>query len=298
MPIVNVNGIELYFEEQGSGEAVLLIPASWWPSDTWKVGVVPVLSRRYRTIIFDCRGTGRSSKPADGYTVKQFASDALGLLNHLGVTRCHAVGFALGSLIVQAMAIQRPDLVATLTMAAAGPGSKRLDGGQRELSPETMREISEMGFEEYIRSHIDNDGMAYNPEFYRQHRDLAAALANALWAGQSTVEISRLHEAARLSHPGRSTEGESAGAGALRRRRRRREARQHAGGDREEISAVDSGRGAGADPQHAAYDLLGRRRRGDRVAGFPGASSDQYEIGRIGLRVFNHKGHIEHKING
>ena len=199
MPTSNVNGIELYFEEQGNGEPVLLIPASWWPHNTWKVGVVPVLSQRYRTIIFDCRGTGRSSKPQGGYTVKQFADDALGLLQHLGVMRCHAVGFALGSLIVQAMAIERPDLVATLTMAAAGPGSKRLDGGRRDLSPETMREIHEMGFEKYIRSHIDNDGMAYNPDFYRQHRDLAAALADALWSGQSTVELFRLHEAARLS---------------------------------------------------------------------------------------------------
>ena len=199
MPTANVNGVDLYFEEQGSGEPVLLIPASWWPHNTWKVGVVPVLSQRYRTIIFDCRGTGRSSKPKDGYTVKQFADDALGLLQHLGVMRCHAVGFALGSLIVQAMAIERPDLVATLTMAAAGPGSKRLDGGRRDLSPETMREIHEMGFEKYIRSHIDNDGMAYNPDFYRQHRDLAAALADALWSGQSTVELFRLHEAARLT---------------------------------------------------------------------------------------------------
>jgi 3-oxoadipate enol-lactonase len=199
MPIASVNGIDLYYEEHGNGEPMLLIPASWWPSDTWKVGVVPVLSQRYRTIIFDCRGTGRSSKPVDGYTVKQFAADALGLLNHLGVKHCHVVGFALGSLIVQAMAIERPDVVASLTMAAAGPGSKRLDGRPRDLSPETMREIAEMGFEQYIRSHIDNDGMAYNPEFYRQHRDLAAALADALWSGQSTVELFRLHEQARLS---------------------------------------------------------------------------------------------------
>jgi pimeloyl-ACP methyl ester carboxylesterase len=183
MPIARVDEIEIYFEEQGSGEPVLLIPASWWPSDTWKVGVVPVLSRRYRTIILDCRGTGRSSKPTDGYAVQQFAADALGLLNYLDVKRCHAVGFALGSLIVQAMAIARPDLVATLTMAAAGPGSKKLDGTPRDLSRETMREIHEMGFERYIRSHIDNDGMAYNPDFYREHRDRAAALADALWSG-------------------------------------------------------------------------------------------------------------------
>ncbi len=199
MPTATINGIEIYFEEQGSGEAVLLIPASWWPGDTWKVGVVPALARRYRTIILDCRGTGRSGKPVNGYTVKQFAADALGLLTQVGVKRCHVVGFALGSLIVQAMAIERPEVVATLTMAAAGPGSKRLDGSPRDLSPDTMREIGEMGFEQYIRSHIDNDGMAYDPEYYRQHRDLAWALADALWSGQSTVEIFRRHEAARLT---------------------------------------------------------------------------------------------------
>ena len=173
MPTAKINGIDLYLEEHGSGEPILLIPASWWPHNTWKVGVVPVLSQRYRAIIFDCRGTGRSSQPNNGYTVRQFAEDALGLLEHLGVTRCHTVGFALGSLIVQAMAIERPDLVATLTMAAAGPGSKKLSGAPRDLSPETMREIGAMGFERYIRSHIDNDGMAYDPDFYREHRDQA-----------------------------------------------------------------------------------------------------------------------------
>ena len=173
MPTARINGIDLYFEEHGSGEPILLIPASWRPHNTWKVGGVPVLSQRYRAIIFDCRGTGRSSQPNNGYTVRQFAEDALGLLEHLGVTRCHTVGFALGSLIVQAMAIERPDLVATLTMAAAGPGSKKLSGAARDLSPETMREIGAMGFERYIRSHIDNDGMAYDPDFYREHRDQA-----------------------------------------------------------------------------------------------------------------------------
>jgi len=115
------------------------------------------------------------------------------------VPRCHAVGFALGGQIVQAMAIARPNLVATVTMAAAGPGSKTLSGGPRDLSPEATREIREMGFEQYIRSHVDNDGMAYNPKYYREHRDLATALASALWSGQSTVEQFRLHEQARLT---------------------------------------------------------------------------------------------------
>jgi len=191
--------VEIYYEEKGQGEAVLLVPPSWWPSDTWNVGVVPFLSKRFKTIIFDCRGTGRSDKPTSGYSVSQFARDCAGLLEHMHISRCHAVGFALGGQIVQAMAIERPDLAASLTIAAAGPGSKRLDGRPRDLSPEVTREIHELGFERYIRGHIDNDGMAFNPNFYRAHRDVASALSDALWSGQSTVEQFRLHEEARLT---------------------------------------------------------------------------------------------------
>ena len=83
MPTANLGDVSLYYEETGQGEPVLLVPPSWWPAATWNVGVVPVLSQRYRTIIFDCRGTGRSSKPKDGYTVQQFAQDGIALLSHL-----------------------------------------------------------------------------------------------------------------------------------------------------------------------------------------------------------------------
>lgn len=199
MSTADLGDLKIHYETQGDGDAVLLVPPSWWPSDTWNVGVVPVLAKKLRTIIFDCRGTGRSSKPNDGYTVSQFGKDCASLLEKLKVSRCHAVGFALGGQIVQALAIERSDLVATLTMAAAGPGSKRLDGGPRDLSPEAAREIGEMGFEQYIKRHINNDGMAFNPNFYREHGDVAAALATALWSGQTTVEQFRLHEEARLT---------------------------------------------------------------------------------------------------
>jgi pimeloyl-ACP methyl ester carboxylesterase len=199
MPIAKLGDIEMYYEEKGSGEAVLLVPASWWPSDTWNVSVVPFLSKRFRTIIFDCRGTGRTSKPKDGYTVAQFAEDGIALLEYVGVSRCHAVGFALGGQVVQAMAIERPDLVATLTIAASGSGAKTLGGGQRIVSPDTEREIRDLGFERYIRNYIENDSMAFSPEFYREHNDVVAALADAVWSGQSTAEMFRCHEDARLT---------------------------------------------------------------------------------------------------
>ncbi|MDE0028175.1 MAG: alpha/beta hydrolase [Deltaproteobacteria bacterium] len=199
MPLATLDGVDIYYEREGAGEPVLFVPASWWPLDPWKLQVVPALSRRWETIIMDCRGTGRSSQPDDGYTVTQFAEDCAALLAHLGITRCHVVGFAIGGQILQALAIARPDLVATLTMTATGPGSRNLSGAPREVSPETHAQIREMGFEQYIKSHVDNDGMAFNPTFYHANRAAAAALADALWSGQSTVEMFRRHERARLT---------------------------------------------------------------------------------------------------
>lgn len=199
MPIAKLDGVDIYYEREGAGEPVLFVPASWWPSDPWKLQVVPTLSRRWETVIVDCRGTGRSSQPDDGYTVTQFAEDCAALLAHLGITRCHVVGFAIGGQILQALAIARPDLVATLTMTATGPGSRNLVGAPREVSPETHAQIREMGFEQYIKSHVDNDGMAFNPTFYHANRAAAAALSDALWSGQSTVEMFRRHERARLT---------------------------------------------------------------------------------------------------
>ncbi len=199
MPTVPLKDLEIYYEVRGSGEPVLLVPASWWPSDTWNVGVVPYLSQRFKTIVLDCRGTGRSSKAAGAYNVTQFAEDCIGLLDHLGVTRCHAVGFALGGQIVQALALARPDLVATLTIAASGAGAKTLAGGPRSLSPDTEREIAALGFERYIRNYIENDTMAFSPDFYREHGDVVAALADAVWSGQNSVEVFRRHEDARLT---------------------------------------------------------------------------------------------------
>ena len=199
MPMAKLDGVEIYYERHGAGEPVLFVPASWWPSDPWKLQVVPTLSRRWETVIMDCRGTGRSSQPDDGYTVTQFAEDCAALLAHLGITRCHVVGFAIGGQILQALAIAHPDLVATLTMTATGPGSRNLVGAPREVSPETHAQIREMGFEQYIKSHVDNDGMAFNPTFYHANRAAAAALSDALWSGQSTVEMFRRHERARLT---------------------------------------------------------------------------------------------------
>src|SRR4029434_4330376 len=199
MSKARINGIEIYYEERGNGEPVLLVPPSWWRSDTWNVGVVPFLTKRFKTIIFDCRGTGRSDKPKSGYSVSQFAKDCAGLLEQLQISRCHAVGFALGGQIVEALAIARPDLVASLTIAAAGAGVKALEGKPRQARATDQEEIEKHGFERFIRGHIENDHMAFEPRFFRAHPEVVKALSDALWQRQTSPEQHRYHCEARLT---------------------------------------------------------------------------------------------------
>jgi pimeloyl-ACP methyl ester carboxylesterase len=197
MPTAKIGAVDIYYEEQGQGDPVLLAPPSWWPCDTWKVSVVPFLSKRFRAIVFDCRGTGYSSKPDNGYTIEQFAKDCAGLLEYLKVSRCHAAGFALGGQIAQALAIQRPDLVATLTIAAAGAGTKATDGGPRVIRNTDEEEIREHGFERFIRGHVENTHMAFNATFYDAHPEVVKALSDALWRRQMSPEQHRYHCEAR-----------------------------------------------------------------------------------------------------
>jgi len=197
MPSAKIGDIDIYYEEHGQGEPVMLAPPSWWPCDTWKVSVVPFLSKRFRVIVFDCRGTGYSSKPDNGYTIEQFAKDCAGLLEYLKVSRCHAAGFALGGQIAQALAIQRPDLVATLTIAAAGAGTKATDGGPRVIRNTDEEEIREHGFERFIRGHVENTHMAFNSTFYDAHPEVVKALSDALWRRQTSPEQHRYHYEAR-----------------------------------------------------------------------------------------------------
>lgn len=75
MPKARVGEIEMYYEEHGSGDPLLLIMGHAADSTTWMFQI-PDFAARYRTIAFDNRGVGRSDKPAGPYSIHQMADDA------------------------------------------------------------------------------------------------------------------------------------------------------------------------------------------------------------------------------
>ena len=124
MPLVKVNGIRIYYEEHGTGFPLLLIQGLGYPSGMW-FRQIPELSRRFRTIVFDNRGVGKSDKPDEEYSVALMASDASGLLRTLGIQKAHVVGVSLGGYIAQELALSQPDLVDDLVLMATSCGGPR-----------------------------------------------------------------------------------------------------------------------------------------------------------------------------
>lgn len=120
MPTARIGDIEMFYEEHGAGDPLLLIMGFATDSTAWLLQV-PEFAKHYRTIVFDNRGVGRSSKPAGPYTIHEMADDALGLLDHLGIRRTHVLGLSMGGMIAQELTLRHPARVQTLVLAATYP---------------------------------------------------------------------------------------------------------------------------------------------------------------------------------
>ena len=139
MPFHRVNGIQIYYEEHGSGYPVLLIQGLGYPSGMWFMQI-PTLSRRFRTIVMDNRGVGKSDKPDEEYTIARMASDAAGVLRLLGIPKAHVVGVSMGGYIAQELALNHPDLVDRLVLMATSCGSPRY----LELTKDLWDEVAKL----------------------------------------------------------------------------------------------------------------------------------------------------------
>ena len=127
MPVLRANGIQIYFEEHGSGEPLLLIMGWGGNAATWKPQL-PGLAERYRVILFDNRGAGRTSAPDEPYTIRQMAGDTLALLDVLAVPRAHVFGISMGGMIAQEIALEQPERIASLVLGCTSAGSAKAAG--------------------------------------------------------------------------------------------------------------------------------------------------------------------------
>src|SRR6266508_2389626 len=93
----NGSGIEIYYEDHGSGQPVVLIHGYPLNGHCWERQERVLLAAGYRVITYDRRGFGQSSKPATSYDYDTFAGDLKTLLDHLDLTGAVLGGFSMGT---------------------------------------------------------------------------------------------------------------------------------------------------------------------------------------------------------
>ncbi len=93
----NSGGIEIYYEDHGRGEPVVLIHGFPLSGHSWEKQVLPLLGAGHRVITYDRRGFGNSSRPAFGYDYDSLAQDLNVLMERLDLRGAALVGFSMGT---------------------------------------------------------------------------------------------------------------------------------------------------------------------------------------------------------
>lgn len=152
MPCLQTDSVRLCYRQHGARANPMVLLVHGWNCQLvhWPETLVRALTDAgYRVVTFDNRDSGRSThldhadvgtlehamaegrRIAAPYQIADLARDAIGVLDHLGQSGAHVVGFSLGGMVAQHMAITWPERVFSLTSIASSTSDRDLPGGQR-----------------------------------------------------------------------------------------------------------------------------------------------------------------------
>jgi len=113
---MRINNVDLHVVDSGDGQETVVFSHGVLISGVMFDPQVAALSRKYRCVVYDHRGQGRSAVPKSGYDMDTLTDDAISLIETLGVGPCHFVGVSMGGGVGVLMALKRPDLLRSLTL--------------------------------------------------------------------------------------------------------------------------------------------------------------------------------------
>lgn len=121
MPIAKTENLDIYYEIIGQGEPLVMIRGVGSNVDHW-YEQAPVLSKKYQLLVFDNRGIARTSDPGGSFSTRDMAVDTIALMDAVGIKKAHLLGYSMGGMIAQEMALAYPEKVNGLILVATDCG--------------------------------------------------------------------------------------------------------------------------------------------------------------------------------
>ncbi len=172
MPKIKANKITMHFEQQGSGEPLVLIPYLAADHACYAFQVAEY-AKHFTCLSLDLRGTGESDKPDGVHSSDLYADDVAAFMRALDVERAHVFGMSLGANIGMSLAARYPELVQSLSLHGACPKS---DAFLRTVVSSWQVMARELGVPEMVIAGIFP--WCFTPELYAQKPDFVETLAN------------------------------------------------------------------------------------------------------------------------
>jgi pimeloyl-ACP methyl ester carboxylesterase len=121
MTFANLHGVKISFRIYGNGFPVIFIHGYGAKKEIWKPQVAE-MSKRFKLVTFDLRGTGESDRPNIPYTMEMMAEDVNGLAEFLNIKKAHIIGRSFGGMIAQNVSLLYPEKVEKLVLIATNYG--------------------------------------------------------------------------------------------------------------------------------------------------------------------------------
>jgi 3-oxoadipate enol-lactonase len=143
-----INGFELAYALHGDKDrpVVLLSHALATSMEVWGYQL-PVLAHRFRVLLYDLRGHGRSGAPGNSFTLLELAADVSALLEHLEIPQVIFVGLSIGGMVGQTFALKYPEKLAGLVLCSTGSRTEEQFKGVIE---ERINQVSAEGLQSQL----------------------------------------------------------------------------------------------------------------------------------------------------
>ena len=210
----------MYYERAGEGPPLLFFNGSGATLES-SAPLIEQFRRHFDVVAHDQRGLGRTTIPAEPFTMAQYAADGAALLDHIGWDRCAVVGVSFGGMVAQEFAVTCPERITRLALLCTSPGGA-------ELSSYPLHELVTRPAAEQAAIGMTLLDTRFTPEWLTAHPlDRAIIEARCSVGGSTAVGRATARRARPAAGPQRARRGRPAAPADVPYPRSRRALRRH-----------------------------------------------------------------------